>query len=138
MNIEVPMFTAKPERDKKPRNRVIYRCQKPKNLRFGVNEDGEIVVGLTLVPYCVVQHDFVAEDVSNVGAEASLLLPDAFEDGMILEAFIVNTRTDWETGCIDDWEIELKPITDPAALAEIEALRESLEREEVEQELTNG
>lgn len=130
MNLVKLIANVNASDDVEPKNRVFYRCQKPEFCKFGLTDDGEIIVGLVLAPYCVIQHDFVAEDVSNVGAEASLIIPDGLEEGMILEAFVVNESTDWETGYIDDWDVELKPVTDPAELAEIEALRERLEREE--------
>lgn len=127
MDLVRPIAKLNENSDAKTQNRVFYRCQKPEGGKFGINDDGVIIVGLALVPYCVTQHDFVEEEVAAAGNEASLILPDEVTEGMILEAIVTNVSRDWESGNIDSCDVKLKPVTDPSELMEIAALKAELE-----------
>lgn len=107
---------------------VFYRCERAEGKNYGINDDGVIITGLALVPYLSTLFDYVEDDVSNLGSDASLIIPDEVVEGVIYEAFMVNMSRDWESGHVEDWDIELKPVTDPAMLAEIEVLKVECER----------
>lgn len=60
-------------------------------------------------------HNYVEEDLSCIGAEETLQRItnlDACQDGLY-EVAICNESTDWETGYVDDYEYELRPIAPP-------------------------
>ena len=60
-------------------------------------------------------HNYVEEDLSCIGAEETLQRItnlDACQDGLY-EVAICNESRDWETGYVDDYGYELRPIAPP-------------------------
>lgn len=60
-------------------------------------------------------HNYVEEDLSCMGAEETLQRItnlDACQDGLY-EVAICNESRDWETGYVDDYGYELRPIAPP-------------------------
>lgn len=56
-------------------------------------------------------HDFLTEEVSNVGSEETIFKItnlNECEDGLY-EVCIINETRDCETGYVDDWEFKLVP-----------------------------
>lgn len=98
-------------------NRVLYQAvlNHPKQ-SYDIDKNGNLIIlgteTITLVPYHVDGFDFLEEDILQAGSDVSIILPkDEIVAGEILEAIIVNEMTDWETGIIDSWDIELVPCT---------------------------
>lgn len=116
------------------KNEVFYRCERPTGANFGMSDNNQIISGLALVPYCDTQFDFVAEDVMNVGAEASFLIPDTLIDGGVYRATMTNISRDWETGHVEDWSVQFDLVTDPVELERIEALRVEMVAENADPE----
>ena len=91
-----------------------YRAQRAQT-GFGIGEDNQLYTGLTLAlvdPENFQGCDFIEEEINNVGAEAHILLPeDGLVEGHIYEAYATNLQTDWETGMVDDWDIQLIDVT---------------------------
>lgn len=59
-------------------------------------------------------YDLLGEEISAMGAdyfysEKRIINLDECEDG-IYELGVVNESRDWETGIIDDWDLELFPV----------------------------
>lgn len=105
-------------------NRVFYRCEMPGSPVFALTEDGVITSGLTLVHFYADEFDFVDEEVSMLGAEAMIVIPDSLEVGAIYEAKITNAGRDWESGHIESYDIEFFRVTDDDELSRIVSLRE--------------
>ena len=119
---------------KKPKNEVFYRCERPSGANFGISDDGVIISGLALVHYVSTEFDFVDEDVSNLGAEASFIISEALVEGGVYRATMTNLSRDWETGHVEDWSVQFDLVTDPAELERIETLRASMAAEYSEPE----
>ncbi len=92
-----------------------YRAQKSQGA-FGVSDDNKLHTGLTLER--IEQEgdngcDIIDEEISNIGAEANIILPDGgLIEGHIYEAVAVNIKRDWETSCVDDWDVQILDVTD--------------------------
>ncbi len=90
---------------------------------FGIGQDGLIYCGLVLVPVELNNdglrkekyYDALADEIDNVGNEASFILP---KKGLILDHLykprVINVSYDYETGYPDDWDVELIDVTDIA------------------------
>ncbi len=92
-----------------------YRAQKSQGC-FGIDDDNNLHTGLTLTTFhpkeFLQENDLLGEEITNIGAEAHIILPDGgLIEGHIYEASAINISTDWETGVIDDYDIELIDIT---------------------------
>lgn len=124
---------------KQAKNEVFYRCERPTGAKFGISDDGVIISGLALVHYASTDFDFVGEDISNLGAEASFIIPETLIEGGVYRANMTNLSRDWETGHVEDWSVEFDLVTDPAELERIETLRASMtvEHSESEEEMVS-
>lgn len=104
-------------------NRVFYRCELPSKPVFALADGNLITTGLTLVPHYVEAFDFVDNDISEIGIEASIVIPDGLAAGEIYEATVTNIGRDWESGWIDSYDIEFVHVSDAEELARIARLR---------------
>lgn len=78
--------------------------------QFGMSINGNIIAGYELVSIQGSGYDLISEEINNIGEtiNETLIIP---KEGLIVgknyRAITTNMSTDWETGVIDDYDIEL-------------------------------
>ena len=78
--------------------------------QFGLSLGGAIIAGYELVSIQGSGYDLIHEEIVNIGdtINETLIIP---KEGLIVgknyRAIVTNQNTDWETGAIDDYDIEL-------------------------------
>jgi len=75
---------------------------------FGFNDDGQLIVGLRLIPLDSEAHDVLADEYSNVGADMELIMPERpVVAGDVVKVQVCNLSKDWETGFVDSYDLRL-------------------------------
>lgn len=80
---------------------AVERCNET-----GLTINHEIVTGLKLVPItngC--SYDPAADQIENLGQDASFALPTELSLDKVYEPRVVNVSRDWESGQVDDWDV---------------------------------
>ena len=57
---------------------------------------------------CILMLDDIAERMSD---GYGLKLPKSINPGKLYQPFVTNISTDWETGHVDDWDLELREVS---------------------------
>lgn len=89
---------------------AIYKAVKEEG--YGLSDDGCVYVGLKLELQPESEgHDVLQEQIENIGSEGNIEMPDGIEEGKMYIAKPCNVSRDWESGIIDDWDVELREYT---------------------------
>ena len=60
----------------------------------------------------------LADDLSNINANWSIIGIESAKSGKLYEIKMVNMSTDWETGYVDEWDLQLVPYEESEADSE--------------------
>lgn len=87
----------------------IYVCKRCDD--YGLTQDNQIVVGLTLVLEDEDQHDFLKEEAQNAGTDSIIHFPpEGLIEGRRYTAIPINFVRGWESGIIEDWEVKISLV----------------------------
>ncbi len=88
----------------------IYKAVATKT-NYGVTAGNRLITGLELQPVEDCGYDLLTEELLNVGGEVIIHFPkEGIIEGAKYEVFAVNESRDWETGLVDDYELELRKV----------------------------
>lgn len=77
---------------------------------FGIDGNQNLVAGVRLENVYIKGSDCLAEDISNVGTDIRLHLPEGgLIPGQLYTPCVTNKLLDRESGYLDDWDITLFP-----------------------------
>lgn len=104
----INLLEKEPDPDAVP---YIYELQPTDEIGLSISPSGgRVVTGYELVATQGVGYDLIYEEISNIGEVCveSLIVPEGgLKVGSKYKAIVVNESKDWETGLLDDWDVEL-------------------------------
>jgi hypothetical protein len=103
-------FTLTPAPEPVP-DLAIYRAVADPQA-FGMNDQGVLIAGLRLELVYEAGYDALAEEFENAGMDATLrihLPPEGLIADRLYTPQVINEQRDWESGIVDEWDIELRP-----------------------------
>lgn len=89
--------------------RVLYHVVPTTSVGLTVNN--EIVTGLKIEAFTEGGFSPAEEHISNLGNDADFIIPADLKVGDILESICTNLSRDWESGMVDDWDVEFVRTT---------------------------
>ena len=90
---------------------AIYRAEID-TASVGITGDLGVVSGIRLRLIYQDGYDCLADELQNLGVDAVINLPDGgLTPGQLYTPCVTNEARDWETGCIDSWDITIYPFT---------------------------